>query len=492
MLPFIPEYKRDTNENYLILPVSDSENSSSYPFQMLLTNHVPGLLHCRLDNIDGHQRVCYEITSRQPLSSLWENRQICFNDLAFLFEHILQILETMSDYLLNPSLLFLQPEFIYSDALFQQLAFCFFPGWETPIQEQLQTLVEYLLPKINHKDPDAVMFGYAVYRHTLEDTFRIDSLKAELYKTRETKEKKLKVKDQPPQYQNIVFPFTESAPPSADIPQIHERPLSKEDSSKDVSSFEEEYKNTASMTLAAIIMPMAAGISLLLALAYAKNMGYLPWLSVEAMTGCGIFILSISIVFTIYTARKKKQHPSMKNFPERSKPKPELSADHTTFMSYGNQSSVLMEGKNDQVIHTSAENSSALPRFTIYESESEPKRQGQEQDYMGETVALSSLSRKGVSSLVSREPGELPVIHLTNELTIIGKMENAADAVIPLPTVSRIHAKIRQTDEGFLLTDLNSRNGTMVNGRLLEAEEDYLLKDQDEVDFASARYIFIQ
>ena len=73
-----------------------------------------------------------------------------------------------------------------------------------------------------------------------------------------------------------------------------------------------------------------------------------------------------------------------------------------------------------------------------------------------------------------------------------GKMQNAADAVIDLPTVSRVHAKIRKRDEEYYLTDLNSRNGTSVNGRMLKCDEEYCLQDQDEVDFAQARYIFLK
>lgn len=44
----------------------------------------------------------------------------------------------------------------------------------------------------------------------------------------------------------------------------------------------------------------------------------------------------------------------------------------------------------------------------------------------------------------------------------------------------------------YYLADLNSRNGTSVNGQLLKTGEDYLLEDEDEVDFAQARYIFLK
>ena len=46
--------------------------------------------------------------------------------------------------------------------------------------------------------------------------------------------------------------------------------------------------------------------------------------------------------------------------------------------------------------------------------------------------------------------------------------------------------------EEYYLSDMNSRNGTIVNGRLLLPEEEYRLQEEDEVDFAQARYIFLK
>lgn len=118
-------------------------------------------------------------------------------------------------------------------------------------------------------------------------------------------------------------------------------------------------------------------------------------------------------------------------------------------------------------------------------------RTEEEEDY-GETTILSHEPVRGPASFVSREPGELATIYLQKDLMILGKMETASDAVIPLPTVSRLHAKVRRIGQEYFLTDLNSRNGTAVNGRMLKAEESYHLQDEDEVDFGQARYIFLK
>lgn len=111
-------------------------------------------------------------------------------------------------------------------------------------------------------------------------------------------------------------------------------------------------------------------------------------------------------------------------------------------------------------------------------------------DGFGETVVLSAGASKGPATLVSREPGELATIYLEKDITVIGKLETAADAVINIPTVSRIHAKIRKREGAYYLADLNSRNGTSVNGQLLKTGEDYLLEVRMKLFCTGPLYFF--
>lgn len=52
---------------------------------------------------------------------------------------------------------------------------------------------------------------------------------------------------------------------------------------------------------------------------------------------------------------------------------------------------------------------------------------------------------------------------------VIGR-EAPADVVIPLPRISRSHARITRDDQGYAIRDLGSRNGTFVNGAPIGAE----------------------
>ncbi len=57
------------------------------------------------------------------------------------------------------------------------------------------------------------------------------------------------------------------------------------------------------------------------------------------------------------------------------------------------------------------------------------------------------------------------------------------DIVLPRRQVSRHHARIERVDEGYLLRDLGSKNGTYVNGQRVEGEP-HRLNDGDEIQIA--------
>ena len=65
---------------------------------------------------------------------------------------------------------------------------------------------------------------------------------------------------------------------------------------------------------------------------------------------------------------------------------------------------------------------------------------------------------------------------------IIGREVGEVDLLLPERQVSRKHARIERTEEGFVLTDLTSKNGTFLNGK--EVREPKQLQDGDEIQIA--------
>ena len=79
---------------------------------------------------------------------------------------------------------------------------------------------------------------------------------------------------------------------------------------------------------------------------------------------------------------------------------------------------------------------------------------------------------------------------LDSDVVIIGREAGETDLRLPERQVSRKHAKIERTETGFLLTDLESKNGTFLNGK--ELREPKMLQDGDEIQIAlSVKIAFV-
>ncbi|CAI9106022.1 OLC1v1005072C1 [Oldenlandia corymbosa var. corymbosa] len=50
----------------------------------------------------------------------------------------------------------------------------------------------------------------------------------------------------------------------------------------------------------------------------------------------------------------------------------------------------------------------------------------------------------------------------------VGRVADRADIVIPVPTVSGVHARIQKTEQNLLITDLDSTNGTFIGDKRLQ------------------------
>lgn len=69
-----------------------------------------------------------------------------------------------------------------------------------------------------------------------------------------------------------------------------------------------------------------------------------------------------------------------------------------------------------------------------------------------------------------------------------GKMKGRVTVVLEDHSVSRIHAQIEAAEDGMRIRDLNSRNGTCINGKKLLPNEAELLQEGDTVSFGRERF----
>ena len=140
-----------------------------YEAKMMIGNTVDGLLKFRIKKTDNRSQFCYEITSRQPLNRLLENRTINNIQIRSLLLGIARTLTTMEDYLLTEEQILLDPDYIYIDPEEYRPFLCLVPGKHGNFPEELSSFLQYLLGKADHQDKEAVVLIYGLYRERIID-----------------------------------------------------------------------------------------------------------------------------------------------------------------------------------------------------------------------------------------------------------------------------------------------------------------------------------
>jgi len=79
---------------------------------------------------------------------------------------------------------------------------------------------------------------------------------------------------------------------------------------------------------------------------------------------------------------------------------------------------------------------------------------------------------------------------IETEEYFLGRNSGEVDGKIETDGISRVHARITKREGEYYIEDLNSTNGTYVNGELLERHRIRKLNANDWVRFGIEEYLF--
>ena len=434
-------YHREMKQNYLTITAEEG-TEPNYEIRMLAGNTIEGLLRFRIRKTDGRCQFCYEITSRQPLGRLLDTRTLGAEQIRNLLLGIAKTLAEMENYLLEEGRIWLDPEFIYVDPETFRPALCLVPGREGDFPREFSGFLQYLLGKVDHQDKEAVILAYGLYRESLKDNYGLERLLPSLLRELAPEE-----------------PEKEDA--GEEGPEPDSRPAA-DSRSEPLASAEPENGRavlTGHRGFLAKTMLLLAGEAAALWL----------WRGTEGLLAAGPWVLALTAAGAgaVLAAgwRKKKRGSEKKTWQP--------------------------EEERWQLLFQPEEGNDTEEKPAEREPAAEPadEKAGPAQEADSHTVLLWSRTEEETRSLVSLDRREAS-IDLAYFPFLIGKQENLSDYVLSRNTVSRLHVRIDQEEDRYYLTDLNSTNGTWVNGRKLEANERTELAAGDEVSIAELKFRF--
>lgn len=443
-------YQKDFNKSYVVMNPEQEIPEESYCLRILLGNEIDTLLPCKEQRINGNREFFYDVTGEQSVVNAYADKKIGETQLHGMLKGFLQGVLQVQSYLLDGNSLLAKAEYMYVDSHNQALKFCYLPGYQEDICNQFRGFLEYLLPKLDHGDTRAVTLGYGVYRDSMKENFCITDIGENLYKDRQPKESEWENSQQIRRGEE-------------DSQVLRQEAMDAFFSGEDDEVQEKEKIPWDTILISGVWTVVLLGMGAL------KMMGYLSFLTFPILLGIGILGLGI-LTLNLYLWKNHKKED--KRMPEKW-----LGSEVA-------QASIQWPGKKvvepQQVQQFYEETCQRKEEPVLQESPLE----------MGDTQPLPKIAEETGGRLVSCDSKRYEDIVLTGDLTIVGKLQEAVDVVIPMATISRIHGKIRRVDQEYYLMDLNSRNGTYVNGEEIPHQENRRILPGDEISFADVSYVF--
>ena len=444
--------KRILNHTYIAVPAGGE--AGAYGRNILAANRISGLLDCRAEHLDGKTVLLFDVTSRQSLKVFLGKRRISADFLRTILAGILTAAENLEEYLLDPGHFVLRPEYVFLDAAAKETGLVYDAGFTGDFFESLKELAGFFLENIPEDDHEAILLAYR-FSHELDAPTRnitslLDLISAE--------------NDCPPSEDLYAGGTPESFRPEDDIfearPEKEEPALRRETPDAEKGSL----MRRSGLYAAAV----AGGVFCLALLIYAARTllpAYPAGAALCLIPAAGV----LAALVLILRLRKKKKSAGPAQESDSGEGGPE-------------------EAFPDRFSDLYAIPENASPDRYLEDLFVPPSAE----DGGPETRILSGVSdRNGrMARLIPEDAAAgFKEIRLSGAETRIGKLADAVDAVIPSPVVSRIHARVIRRENGWFLEDLNSRNGTYVNGKITAAGGTPLA-DGDRVRFADAGFVF--
>lgn len=481
----IPDFKNISGRSLMVYTFFDKEEVIHYQLQMLANNSIPGVLKADTIGLDGEIRLQYEITSLVPVKKLLERRKMSRNDVLTLINQIVSMLESLEQYLLDADLIVFDSTYIYVDPQDMKLGFVYLPliNMEWNPDSLKSFLINLIINDIRFADEPSDDFLQRLIELLKNEDFKLSSLKT--YIKDMDRVKPMPIMNAPPVNTQSVIEEKELIH-SLIKPQI-----------KDVIKTTKMCYPIKSY----IIMGSAVGALILFCLVLVISGIMSPSNPDSLMSLFGFLMIDGAVAYLVYTkvftpdkkvekiVLPQKVEYVNKAFPVPVPPliKQEVNPSKQGFpliakIAKSEAAPAETMGQGDKNIAPDFGRKAIEPKKPVLTS---PIPQ-----YKDRTVILDSGSLK-LPHLKRKQGNNIETIILKNFPFMLGRLEGQVDYCLNNPAIGKLHAEIKNTPEGFFISDMNSLNGTFVNDERVQTGKDSIIKNGDRIILSNEEFVFM-
>ena len=518
-------FDRDLRHNYMVL--CGLRVTGDYRLRMLSENTPAGLLRCSMRSINGDGYLYYEIDSRQPLKNRYADGNFGSEDLQRLLAGIRQLGDTLEEYLLDMEHVLFSTDHIYVDIRTGEFLFAYCPfseGEEDTDRKQaygFASFAEELLELLDPDDARAAQTAYLICELAGRgDMLLRDILQAAREDLEEADDVPAPGETGGSDARGIVpedagengcrgredgcvrdpggypgaDPFPErlsgNRPGSqgADMLRTGASFYDLPDDDDDPEEDDPATKGGPGGILLAVLFAVVFAVNLYIRKAYVLN-AQENILSL-AVAGVSLFLAVLSLLL-MFSGKKGDQETGSRR--EREEDDAGSRGYEGRTGSAGRRSrrgTGAAEEETGAWLCGETEEAGLVGAFPAGapDGRSTPVARRTAADptaaaFDEETTILDAASMPFGRKLYGRNPGVSVNIPLDKLPLTVGKLRGCAEFVIDNPSISRLHARFFSDTSGMttLMKDLNSTNGTYLNGRRLNPNETVSIREGDEI-----------
>ena len=439
-------YERNLTGSFMKIPAC---LSASFDEKIMLKRKLPGLLPVEKCYVNGMGQYWYNITGKQSVDTYCRMKEIGIDFIERMIISICSQIEILEWNLIDTNCLMLDPELVYITNQTQEIIFTLYPDTKGDLAQELQHLMEYLLTKIDHKDMDAVHAAYGIYEKTLDPSYSVIDIRDAIVEAKNVSARERVQRQQ------------------AQIVQ-REREI-------EIENTERNIKNETGLN------KVIGGLKQKFAEPSEKNQASYSQRMLRESNSVEKKPVKKESMFSKEKDRKLKDRNQIYRNPTE-----EYLIENTSrnkFRRKDKKKSVKYSRRNP---FQERLNVAETPSYEV----SMHEELLQEMTEVHPTVCLADYQAKPQGMLLYEGAENRENIPLMQPLVKIGKGKGV-DAKIEKGTISHFHAQINHEQDTFYIEDLNSTNGTFVNGEGLTYKERKKLAINDIVQFADIRYRFV-
>ena len=460
------EFKRELHHNYMVLSHIEGEPCESYSIKMLKAQTIDGILPLDLRVINNQKSLYYEISGKQLMLSLFDKVELSYSKVKDIILSIIDTIESAYEYLLSVDDFMLTEEYIFLDIDSASPWLCYLPGYNIDIKEQMGAFIEFLMDKVDYKDKEAVLLVYQLYSVCKEEGYTFEHLQEVVYKDKMlTKNIDKAIKEST--FQVKVDNYSEMSVEEDPIikKNMMDLPLMMEKLEGEEELVCYSYKTYILTALSVIIGVFIIALASRLKIFYNQYGGRIDYLK--------FFILIVMVVCgEAYVMRclwdKKKMITKM--VPKNQYVDPRISYE------------LLPADKKEEENQGYKRN---IEKFK--EAEKIVKEEYNPTCLVDDFYSCDENQSFGLVPIDSEEYSRIKIKEFP---FFVGKGIDNVDYSLEKEVISRYHAKILKEEEKFFLVDLNSTNGSFINGEKLLAYKRCPLHVGDEIALANIRFRF--